>query len=116
MGNNNFDFLSKIYNAAFSKVPKVYASETESIYSFNSGLNNTMDCSSIDIETNNMLDIYRNPHLMRRRMKRSLDSSIYEDINTNPTKSSDQGGITEVNQLNLDRSHTSLTGPKVVIN
>ena len=55
-----------------------------------------MDFSSLDIETNNMLDIYRNPHLIQRRMKRSLDSSIYEDINTNPTKSSDQDGITEV--------------------
>ena len=96
MGNNNLDFLSKIYNTAFSKVPKVYASDTESIYSFNSGLNNTMDYSSLDIETNNLLDIYRNPHLMQRRMKRSLDSSIYEDINTNPAKCSDQDGITEV--------------------
>ena len=33
---------------------------------------------------------------MRRQVKRSLDSSIYEDINTNPTKSSDEDGITEV--------------------
>ena len=56
----------------------------------------TMDYSSLDIETNNMLDIYRKPHLIQRRMKRGLDSSIYEDINTNPTKSSDQDGITEV--------------------
>ena len=55
-----------------------------------------MDYSSLDIEANNMLDIYRNPRLMRRRMKKSLDSSIYEDINANPTKSSDQDGITEV--------------------
>jgi len=96
MSNNNLDFLSEIYNTAFSKVPKVYASDTESIYSYNSAIDNTMDYSSLDIETNNMLDIYRNPHLMRRRMKKSLDSSIYEDINTNPTKSSDQDGITEV--------------------
>lgn len=97
MGNNNLDFLSEIYNTAFSKVPKVYASDTESIYSYNSAIDNAMDYSSLDIEANNMLDIYRNPRLMRRRMKKtSLDSSIYEDINANPTKSSDQDGITEV--------------------
>ena len=96
MGNNNLDFLSKIYNTAFSKVPKVYTSDTESIYSYNSGHDITMDYGSLDIETNHMLDIYKNPHLMRRRLKRSLDSSIYEDINTNPAKCCDQDGITEV--------------------
>ena len=55
-----------------------------------------MDYNSLNAESNNMLDVYRNPHLIRRRMKKSLDSSVYEDINANPTKSSDQDGITEV--------------------
>ena len=96
MGNNNLDFLSEIYNTAFSKVPKVYASDTESIYSYNSAICDNMDYSSLDMETNNMLDIYRNPHLMKRRMKKGLDSSIYEDMPATPTKSSDQDGITEV--------------------
>merc|ERR1719350_1604446 len=36
LGHNNLDFLSEIYNTAFSKVPKVYASDADSIYSYNS--------------------------------------------------------------------------------
>lgn len=93
LGHNNLDFLSEIYNTAFSKVPKVikstqlsinpcqcdqfnlisanvylsslpmlqvYASDADSIYSYNS---RTGDYSSLDLgpAQSSQRDIYRNP-------------------------------------------------------
>ena len=95
---NQLDLLSEIYNTAFSKLPKVFSSsDAESVYSYSSSaVDNSMEYGSLDVETNNMLDVYRNPNLIKRRMRKSHDSSIYEEINVNQTKSSDRDGITEV--------------------
>ena len=57
VSKNNLDFLSEIYNTAFSKVPKVNASDAESIYSYNSGHDNTMDYGSLDNKTNSWISI-----------------------------------------------------------
>jgi len=76
LGHKNLDFLSEIYNTAFSKVPKVCASDAESIYSYNS---RTGDYSSLDHHQDNAaygVDIYRNPRFRRSVHKIDNDNSI----------------------------------------
>ena len=87
MDERNSDILSDIYSTAFSKVPKVLPSDSESIYSLTSTLDRDFDYDSLDQKLmNNMRDIYRNPHLLRKSSKQRVekeDSSVYEEINMN---------------------------------
>merc|ERR1711892_548683 len=67
MDERNSDILSDIYSTAFSKVPKVLPSDSESIYSLTSTLDRDFDYDSLDQKLmNNMRDIYRNPHLLKK--------------------------------------------------
>jgi len=85
MDERNSDILSDIYSTAFSKVPKVLPSDSESIYSLTSTLDRDFDYDSLDHKLlNNMRDIYRNPHLLKKSTKHKVekeDSSVYEEIN-----------------------------------
>eukprot|EP00090_Calanus_glacialis_P029778 TRINITY_DN4782_c0_g1_i1.p1 TRINITY_DN4782_c0_g1~~TRINITY_DN4782_c0_g1_i1.p1 ORF type:complete len:959 (-),score=180.57 TRINITY_DN4782_c0_g1_i1:103-2979(-) len=85
MDERNSDILSDIYSTAFSKVPKVLPSDSESIYSLTSTLDRDFDYDSLDQKLmNNMRDIYRNPHLLKKSSKQRVereDSSVYEEIN-----------------------------------
>ena len=85
MDERNSDILSDIYSTAFSKVPKVLPSDSESVYSLTSTLDRDFDYDSLDHKLmNNMRDIYRNPHLLKKSTKQKVgkeDSSVYEEIN-----------------------------------
>jgi len=100
MDERNSDILSDIYSTAFSKVPKVLPSDSESIYSLTSTLDRDFDYDSLDHKLmNNMQDIYRNPHLLKKSTKQRVereDSSVYEEINMNKGQDVKQPEVSEV--------------------
>ena len=100
MDERNSDILSDIYSTAFSKVPKVLPSDSESIYSLTSTLDRDFDYDSLDQKLmNNMRDIYRNPHLLRKSSKQRVekeDSSVYEEINMNKEEDIKPPEVSEV--------------------
>jgi len=100
MDERNSDILSDIYSTAFSKVPKVLPSDSESIYSLTSTLDRDFDYDSLDQKLmNNMRDIYRNPHMLKKSTKQRMekeDSSVYEEINMKKEPDIKQQEVSEV--------------------
>ena len=75
-------------------------SDSESIYSLTSTLDRDFDYDSLDQKLmNNMRDIYRNPHLLRKSSKQRVekeDSSVYEEINMNKEEDIKPPEVSEV--------------------
>ena len=80
------DILSDIYSTAFSKVPKVLPSDTDSIYSLSSTIDKDFDYDSLDQKmTNNVRHIYRNPNIVKKSSNLPAKTKIekedsYEEI------------------------------------
>lgn len=80
------DILSDIYSTAFSKVPKVLPSDTDSIYSLSSTIDKDFDYDSLDQKmTNNVRHIYRNPNIIKKSSNLLAKTKIekedsYEEI------------------------------------
>ena len=61
------DILSDIYSTAFSKVPKVLPSDSESIYSLTSTIDRDFDYDSLDQKLmGSVRHIYRNPNVLKK--------------------------------------------------
>ena len=80
------DILSDIYSTAFSKVPKVLPSDTDSIYSLSSTIDKDFDYDSLDQKmTTNVRHIYRNPNIVKKSSNLLAKTKIekedsYEEI------------------------------------
>jgi len=82
---NNLDFLSEIYNTAFSKLPKVQNSDPESDYSYYSSTSAEKDIEydSLDFRyKEDKFDNFTNAELGHELKPERVDAnSIYEEIN-----------------------------------
>ena len=80
------DIVSDIYSTAFSKVPKVLPSDTESIYSLTSTIDKDFDYDSLDQKMmGNVRHIYRNPNIVKKSLNLPTKTKVekedsYEEI------------------------------------
>ena len=81
------DIVSDIYSTAFSKVPKVLPSDSESVYSLTSTIDKDFDYDSLDqSRLGNVRHIYRNPNIVKKSSHLPTKTKVekedsYEEIN-----------------------------------
>ena len=111
------DILSDIYSTAFSKVPKVLPSDTDSIYSLSSTIDKDFDYDSLDQKmTNNVRHIYRNPNIVKKSSNLPAKTKIekedsYEEIlmNKDVPKAKHVPGLYINNDYNTNTNDNSET-------